>query len=78
MASPYLFGGLKDHHVAALLSRGKLNGARPFLQHARVMIELRHEAERRGITTVAPAEQHYRSLMVERVYREMDEEERAK
>lgn len=78
MASPYLFGALKDHHVAVLLSRGKLNGARPFLQHPRMMIELRMEAERRGIAKVTPAEQHYRDLMVERVYKKMDGAEGAR
>lgn len=39
-----------------------------------MMIELRDEMERRGLLEIPGPERHYRSLMVDRVYKAMDVE----
>lgn len=66
-----IFSGMKDCHLATLHRLGRDSGARPFFRHPKMMIALRDEMERRGILSVPKAEQHWRDLMVKRVYKEM-------
>lgn len=45
---------LSDRHLLTLLRTGKKNGARPFLRHPRVMIEMREEVIRRDLMPPDP------------------------
>lgn len=43
------FATLPDYLLLALMRSGKQNGARPFLRHPQVMIQLREECMRRDL-----------------------------